>query len=312
MGRLGASERMQRLLALVPWVAAHDGPTIAEVCERFDLEPKTLLRDLETLMFVGVYPYTPAELIEVVVEEGRVWIRYADYFQRPLRLTAEEALTLVAASQALLSAPGADPGGALARALRQLAGSLHLDPEAAEVRLEPVDSATLDVLRRATVEHRPVEVDYYAFGRDELTHRVIEPFQVYADQGQWYVAAHCRSAGAERVFRVDRVHGAELLDERFEPPHDPPTLGVFQPRPEDPRVTLRLRPEAGWVLEQYPIESAVPLAEGGVEVTLVVSARLWLARLLLRLGPQAQVVRADAGLDDVAGEAARQVLSRYR
>ena len=34
-GRKGADEKLQRLLALVPWVAARDGPTLADVCERF-------------------------------------------------------------------------------------------------------------------------------------------------------------------------------------------------------------------------------------------------------------------------------------
>ena len=30
-----SSARLQRLLAMVPWIAAHDGPTMAEVGERF-------------------------------------------------------------------------------------------------------------------------------------------------------------------------------------------------------------------------------------------------------------------------------------
>ena len=36
MPRLAAEPRLRRLLALVPWIVAHDGPSIAEVCHRFD------------------------------------------------------------------------------------------------------------------------------------------------------------------------------------------------------------------------------------------------------------------------------------
>src|SRR5881227_1246481 len=86
-GRKGADEKLQRLLALVPWVAARDGPTLAEVCERFGCTEAEPVSDLDRLFMCGLYPYTPDVLIEVDVADGRVWIRYADYFSRPLRLT---------------------------------------------------------------------------------------------------------------------------------------------------------------------------------------------------------------------------------
>ena len=51
--------RLQRLLAMVPWIAAHDGPTIDEVCERFGITPEQLAADLEVVWLVGLPPYTP-------------------------------------------------------------------------------------------------------------------------------------------------------------------------------------------------------------------------------------------------------------
>ena len=45
-GRKGADEKLQRMLALVPWVAARDGPTLAEVCERFGCTEAELVSDL--------------------------------------------------------------------------------------------------------------------------------------------------------------------------------------------------------------------------------------------------------------------------
>ncbi|MDQ1377721.1 MAG: proteasome accessory factor, partial [Acidimicrobiaceae bacterium] len=94
MSRPAAQDRLARLLAVVPWVAARDGPTIAEVCERFEVTEQDLLDDLDLLFLCGVYPFTPDSLIEVDVADGRVWIRFADYFRRPLRLTAPEGLAL--------------------------------------------------------------------------------------------------------------------------------------------------------------------------------------------------------------------------
>src|SRR5437660_6303793 len=105
----GADERLRRLLALVPWVAAREGPAVEDVCARFDMSEAELVEDLELLFVCGLHPYTPDMLIEADISDGRVWIRYAEYFARPLRLTAAEGLALVAAGHSLLAGPGADP-----------------------------------------------------------------------------------------------------------------------------------------------------------------------------------------------------------
>ena len=90
MPRVSADDRLRRLLALVPWVAAHDGPTVDEVCTRFGCTEQELVEDLDLLFLCGLYPYTPDVLIETDIADGRVWIRYAEYFSRPLRLTPDE------------------------------------------------------------------------------------------------------------------------------------------------------------------------------------------------------------------------------
>ena len=118
---MSAGGRLERLLSIVPFVAARDGVAIDEVAARFDYPRSDLVNDLTEVVFmVGLHPYTPDQLIEVVVEDDRVWIRYAEYFARPLRLTPEEGLTLVAAGTSLLAAPGADGSGPLARGLAKV------------------------------------------------------------------------------------------------------------------------------------------------------------------------------------------------
>ncbi len=106
MSRPSAAERLERLLSIVPWVVAQDGPTVAETCERFAISERDLIADLNLLFLCGVYPYTPDALIEVDIDGGRVWVRFADWFRRPLRLTPPEGLALVAAARALLGVPG--------------------------------------------------------------------------------------------------------------------------------------------------------------------------------------------------------------
>lgn len=305
-----ADARLRRLLALVPWVAAHDGPTIEDVCTRFGCTEEELQADLDLLFMCGVYPFSPDTLIEVDIDEGRVWIRYAYGFARPLRLTPVEALTLVASGTGLLAVPGTDPEGPLARGLAKVAAVLGVDPdEVVEIELGEASRDVLDVVHRAVEAHRRVELDYYSYGRDVWARRRIDPYRVFNHAGQWYVSARSHEAGADRLFRVDRMRDAVLLDDTFEPPADPPPAAVYHPGPDDPLVVLRLAPRARWVAEQYPLESAEESADGTVTVALRVSERAWLERLLLRLGPDAAVV---SGADGVAADAAARVLAQYR
>ena len=310
MARPAVDSRLRRLLALVPWVAAMEGPSVEDVCARFGCTEQELAEDLERLFMCGLYPFTPDTMIEVDMEDGRVWIRYADIFNRPLRLTPAEGLAVVAAGAAVLSLPGSDPSGPLARGLAKLAAVLGIDPdEMVEVELGAAPPEVLGVLEDAARTTHQVEIEYYSFGRDEWAVRVIDPYRVFGSAGQWYVAAYCHRVDDRRLFRLDRIRRATPLDTTFEPPAEPPPAVVFEPRPEDPVVVLELAPSAAWVIEQYPNEGVKALKGGKLRVQLRVSERAWLERLLLRLGPAATVV---AGAEGIGRAAAMRVLGRYR
>jgi proteasome accessory factor C len=313
--RTTASDRFLRLLTVVPWIAGQDGPRIAEVCERFGMSRKQLLDDLQVIPLVGLPPYTPDTLIDVTIEGDRVWLRFADVFARPLRLTPEQGLALVAAGAAWRDLPGADAAGPLATALDKVASVLDVDPdEAVSVALGNTPPGLLDTLNRAVSQRRRARIDYYAYGRDQRSLRDVDAHGVFADEGAWYLRAYCHQAGGERLFRVDRIYGAELLDETFTPPAAAAAgPGVFTPGPEVPRVTLELAPAARWVVETYPVEQVEERDDGGLRVRLAVSAKPWLERLLVRLGPDGRVVDADdEALRRAGADAARRLLARYR
>jgi proteasome accessory factor C len=312
--RITAADRLRRLLSLLPWAAANNGPTVGEVCARFGLEPDELLSDVALVTMVGVPPYSPGDLFDVVVEEGRLWVHLSPSFDRSLRLTPEEALALVAAGASLLAVPGADTTGPLARGLDKLAATLGIDPEDAfDIDLGRAAPGVLAAVQQATEEHRRLQLSYYTHSRDQHTDREVDPYRVHAEQGRWYLVGFDHLRGEVRLFRVDRVLAAVVLEDSFEPPKDLPEPELFEAGADDSRVVLDLAPEAGWVVESYAVDEVATTDEGRVRVTLPVSGRSWLERLLLQLGPRAQLVevRGDPNLARCGPDAARRVLSRY-
>ncbi|HKH26403.1 MAG TPA: WYL domain-containing protein [Acidimicrobiia bacterium] len=306
-----AGSRLRRVLALVPWIAEHPGAELGDLAARFGVSEAELEHDLELLPLCGLPPYTPDRLIEVEIVDGHVWIRFAEYFDRPLRLSAEEGLALLAAGRALLAVPGSDERGALGTGLDKLARALGATEGLA---VEVGDPPHLDALRRAADAHEPVEIDYYSFGRNATTTRAIDLGSVFHAFGHWYAAAYCHRVEDERLFRVDRIRAVRPTGQHFDAAAgEEAHVGesVYHPRRDDPRVTLELDPEATWVVESYPAEEVDERPDGSWRVVLAVSERAWLERLLLDLGPAARVV-APAALQTVGAEAAARLLSRYR
>jgi proteasome accessory factor C len=84
---------------------------------------------------------------------------------------------------------------------------------------------------------------------------------------------------------------------------------VFHPSDTDPVLVLDLAPGALWVAEQYPNEGVIEQEGGRLRVTLRVSERAWLERLLLRAGRRATVSEGDRTVGPAAAE---RILARYR
>lgn len=319
--RLTAGDRLARLLSVIPWVAEHDdGVLLDEISTRFAYPRPQLLDDLQDVVFfVGVHPFTPDSLIEVEISDDRVYIRYADWFSRPLRLTAEEGARLLTAGRSVLSLTTSGPAqdeqqeqaGPLLRALTKLGTALGDGAhQAVDVRLGNAPDDTLAILRAAVAAGTQVELEYYTYGRDELTERTVDPARVFSDQGNWYLSGWCHRADGERVFRVDRIRQAVPTD-RPVPVAPPAGEGAFTPSGDDPRVVLRIAPRARWIVEQYPTES-VTEHDDHLDVRMVVTAVGWLERLLLRLGPEAEVLSIDPPLtESTRSVAARRVFARY-
>lgn len=307
--------RLQRLLALVSWVAANDGPAISEVCRRFEIGEAQLVAELQMAMMVGGDSIDYGDMpIEVVVEDGRVWVHLLS-FRRPLRLTPNEGLTMVAAGAALLDVPGTDDAGPLARALAKLADVLGIDArQAMDVDLGEVAGDAFDTLRTASRDHRRVRIESYTEARDVWTTRIVEPWRVFNEAGRWYVHGFCQQAAGERIFRIDRIRKAATLDETFTPPAIEPVGTSAIDDGELPRVVIELTRDARWVAETYPADVLERHDDGGMVLSLAVTGTPWLERLLVRLGESGRIRDIDErlGTTDLAAQAARRVLGRYR
>jgi proteasome accessory factor C len=299
-----ARDQVARLLALVPYIQARREVSLDQAAADFGVRPAQIVKDLNVLWFCGLPGLGMGDLIDVDMDalegEGVIRVSNADYLSRPLRLDSSEASALIVALRALREGSDDDVRPIVDGTLHKLeaaagdgaAGAAHVD-----IRL-PQDAGRLNTLRdrltRAVEDHRQVRLDYYVPARDESTERVVDPLRVVSADGNTYLDAWCHLVEDQRLFRLDRISTAEVLQSPAQAhagvrPRDLAD-GIFSPSGNDLLVTLRLDPTARWVAEYYPVEESRNERGGGLTIRLRVGDPAWLTRLLLRLGGSAEVV----------------------
>jgi proteasome accessory factor C len=308
----GASleERFRRLLLLVPYVIRRAGAPVEEVCEHFGIRRSELVADLNLLFMCGLPGYGPGDLIEAYIDGGQVWISMADYFARPMRLTAAEGLMLYAGAQALAALGVSDR--ALEGAMEKLKQALKPGAlERVNVGLEA--PAGLGSVKEALQRNRRLSIVYQSHSKDEVTERDVDPWAVLFSEGHWYLVGWCHRVRDERIFRVDRMRRVTVLETASHAPEDLDLsryeTTYFESAHATP-VTIDISPQAGWVSDYYPLDSQEELENGWIRIRFKAGGLAWVERLLLRLGPQAEVVEPESLRDRLQSTACRMA-KRY-
>lgn len=303
------ASRLSRILAMIPWVIANPGSSVEEVCRRFGYTESDLAQDLNIVFVCGLPGYGPGDLMSAEIIDDEVVIDMAEYFEDAPRLAPAEALALLAAGMAITAS--GQGGEVLEEAVDKLSAALL--PEGSEVI--DIDLAAepelVGRLKSAAARNEVVAITYTSLSRDETTEREVEPWSVFSSLGNWYLMGYCRLAADRRVFRVDRIKAAAPIGETFTPPASlPPAEARYVPSIEDVRARIALGPGARWVTEYYPVDIVSDRSEELI-VDFSAADPLVAARLLLRLGPDAKLIKGEE-VERALAELRQRILDVYR
>jgi proteasome accessory factor C len=313
-----ATDRLQRLLALVPYVVSRKVVGMAETAAAFGISEEQLVDDLNMLWCVELRSPDPYCPIDLSYEGGEIVVSEAESIDRPLRLGVDEASALLVALRMLAELPGMGDRSALGRTLAKLeaaAGTAAAPSAQVSVQLDNrAEQAALAEVTEALTDARRVHLSYYVPGRDEATERDVDPMRLVMVDGRSYLEGWCRSAGAVRLFRLDRILSIKVLDLPAQvPPEAEPVdvdQGLFRPSAADVQIVLDVSTAGRWVAEYYPCEEVEELGEGRLRVSLRTPDTQWVRRLALRLGEDGTVVSPPEVANLVASDA-RAALAQY-
>ncbi|MDR2974208.1 MAG: WYL domain-containing protein [Propionibacteriaceae bacterium] len=287
-------DQVARLLSEIPYIEAHPGIRVTEVARVFGISPAQVRKDVSVAIFCGLPGGYPSDLIDVDLDvlddEGVLYLTNPTTLDRPLRLTIPEMASLHLALTVLRSLVPDDVVASIDALMAKV--SLPSQPDI-DLRLAAGDEAVRRMITGAIAAGDQVQLTYEGRSRGHTTHPVVDPASVYVADSVAYLAAYDIAVSAWRTYRLDRVARVEVTGQPSAPhPRQPGPQEWAQSLATSATVTLTVDQSAAWIGEYYPTRAVRPCGDE-VVVELPVVDPVWLVRLLLSLG--GQVSRVEPG-----------------
>lgn len=277
--------QINRCLEIVYVLLRQNTVTAKALAERFGVSQRTIYRDIDTLSLAGIPVYTEKG-------KGGGISLLPDFVLHKSILSEPEQEEILSALQSLGHVKAADTESVLHK-LSAVFNKTAVDW--LEVDFSDWSYANGNVFndfKSAILQQRVVEFDYYStYG--ELTHRRVEPIQLWFKSKSWYVKGYCLTRQAVRLFKLTRVKQLTVTDE----PHGmhdllaPQQVEVVSHRRPDVTLTLKLAPEAAYrVYDEFSEDVVESLPDGGFTVTVTWPEDEWVYSTILSYGEQAEVL----------------------
>ncbi|CAN5853936.1 WYL domain-containing protein [soil metagenome] len=216
--------RASRLVRILLLLQTRGTVTADELAAELEVSVRTIYRDLADLGGAGVPVYGERG-------EGGGYRLVGGYRTSLTGLTSDETSVLMLGGAAGPMADELGIGGLVAATRLKLLAAIppgmrgvatraeqrfHLDP-GGWAHAQPGTPVHLEVVARATWEDRVLRLRY---GRnvDTAGRRTVHPLGLVHKAGTWYLVATHRSR--LRVYRTDRIHAAEMIDQPATRPAD--------------------------------------------------------------------------------------------
>lgn len=212
-----------RVLTVLELLQAYGRLSGKALASRLEVDTRTVRRYIVMLQDMGV----PIES-----ERGRDghYSLAKGFKLPPMMFTTDEALALALGLQVIRHigmshTPVAIEGtwAKLSRVLpRDIGAQLDALMQSLIIELGMTDTPSMDegllaTLSIAIQQQVQVNLQYEAFS-GELTQRAFNPYRVVYRGARWYVVGYCHLRQDVRVFRLDRIRKAHIMDVSFPPP----------------------------------------------------------------------------------------------
>lgn len=272
------------LLSVVPYFHRRGAVRVSEAARDLGITDRQLREALWQLWSCGLPGYGPGDLIDLgfssedLDDAELVEVTFTAGIDRPVRLTAAEAVTLETGLAVFLDRPEVVEQAALRDLLTTLRTAAGSESGPADRDPVPVDTdADADVVRISVQSGHALRFVYHSASSDTSTIRVVDPARLSVADGRSYVHGVDRGSGQWRTFRIDRMSRVEEVGPRRALGPEPSDDAEGERRLEKATVPAA----SAWFLDEFGFHSVVRRPDGDLDVEIAYHDRAWLLRFLL-------------------------------
>ena len=293
--------RTARLLDLVPFLNTHQGISLKELAQRFDVSPAQMSSDLTTLWMCGLPGYTPLELMDLEFESGYVTIRNAPTLAKPRSISFDEGVALILGLDLLASSLTNEKQN-LASLIEDLKTKISTKIGlSVSLNAQPKSSPQVtSALNESISKNTYLAIRYHSLYRDEVSERTIQPMEILQENENQYVRAFCFSAGAMRDFRVDRIIEATQTSVR-------PVGNEATVTSQSIDFTISLKKPSRDVVERFDVK----YSDISKNLRLQSFSQQWIERSVMASGDGVELASPLNIRADIASKA-QLILDRYK
>ena len=211
--------KTDRLVSIIMMLLDKERVSAQELADRFEVSPRTIYRDIETINMAGI----PVRSTPGLGGGFEIMQEYK------LDKNVFSAADLSAILMGLSSLSGMVRGNELVNALAKVRRFIPAD-RAKEIELRAnqiyIDLSPwmgnrniqpyLELVKTALQESRMLSFEYAdRFGNKTV--RTVEPYQIVLKGSHWYFQGYCRKREDFRLFRLSRISNLQMSRETFSP-----------------------------------------------------------------------------------------------
>jgi len=285
----------------------NDRVTAPELADKFEVNRRTIGRDIDTLCQAG---------IPIVTHQGiGGGISIVEGFKLDKSvLTADELSGIIAALKGI--------GSVLVKSnVERTLDKLHANTDTVVSMREPViiDLAShykgqltekIELIKLAVLEARLIKFDY--FYHKGNSHRCIEPYFVVFQRASWYVFGFCLERQDWRLFKLLRLWNLSLCGEVYMPREIPVERRDYSAGfPDNKKLVAVFEPSEKYkLIESYGLNCYTE-TKAGLRLEIGFTNHDYILNWLLGFGGKVKVLEPKDVADNIK-DAAENILSSYK
>lgn len=313
---LDTQKRLARALAMVGYLAQVKTSTIKELANKFGGDQDSVLQDLNLVACCGIPPYSPLDLVEIIItDEGLVIVEKTELLQQLNKLTGltyQDVIRLVLALGLLQSASPEELTAASSlkeKILKAAELNEYFVSEVDFLSFEPL----INTVSKAMKDNQKLKITYQSLSKDETTSREILPLEILWRGGYCYISACCFQSNSLKYFRLDRIIKLEISSHATQEEISSASSRNHLDKDDHDsyEVILKIKNSFSWILRY--VNDYVILEKGVDSITIKAYSwgDAWLTRLILTGGKYVELIQPKDKISSIK-EVISELLQRYK